>query len=214
MVKRTNKNNRKRIQELVRHRRQSDILEAAAWVFKNQGFATSSLDQVASRAGINKATIFYYFPNKEHLLYEVLCHALRMGAKKVSDSLNFCNTPLEKLQTIIRAHLRFNLSGFGGISVFELKNLPPGLRKSYVELRDQYEQMIAGILQEAVSASEIRQGDPKLWTRFILGLLNSVSYWFKKSGHLSIEDVGNEICNLFLYGTYSRTGDNISNTTQ
>ena len=43
----------------------------------------------------------------------------------------------EKLENIIRMHLKFNLSSFGSIAVFEQKNLSLSLRKSYIMLRDE-----------------------------------------------------------------------------
>jgi hypothetical protein len=94
--------------------------------------------------------------------------------------------------------VKFNLhdESFGGISAFEQKNLPPKLRKSYVPLRDEYEQIYRGMVQEAMSAGQIGQGDVQVQTRLLLGALNSVNRWFKQSGPLSIEEVGDEVCRL------------------
>ena len=177
--------------------RRSEILRAASWLFRNKGFLRTSLNDIASRVGINKATIFYYFHNKDYLLYEVLCESLRLGIKEVQISM-LPSSPEERLKNVITSHLRFNTrdSGFGGISAFEQKNLPPKLRKSYIPLRDEYERLIRETVREAMAAGQIKQGDVRVQTRILLGALNSVNRWFKQGGSLSIEEVGDEICKL------------------
>ncbi|MDY7031898.1 MAG: TetR/AcrR family transcriptional regulator [Thermodesulfobacteriota bacterium] len=176
-----------------------NILEAAAWLFKRKSYVRTSLDEVASRAGIKKATIFYYFSSKEHLLHEVLCECAKRGLERHRSSYDPYAAPQESLAKVIKGHLIFNIrDGFGGISTFEQKNLSPGLRKSYTALRDEYEQFFREVVQKAMAAGQMRQGNPQLQARLILGMVNSVSHWFKPSLPLSIEDVGDEICKLIL----------------
>ena len=186
--------------------RRDNILEAAAWLFKRKSFIRTSLDEVASRAGIKKATIFYYFPSKEHLLYEVLCKSSRRGLQIHRSVYDSSVSPRENLEKVIKGHLKFNLhDGFGGISIFEQKNLSPVLRKSYTALRDEYEQFFRDVVKEAMSAGQIKDGDFRLQTRLILGLINSVVHWFKQSLPLSIEDVGDEICKLIFCDEFTDT---------
>lgn len=175
------------------------ILEVASLLFKNKGFSRTSLDEVAVGAGITKATIFYYFLSKERLLYEVLCEATRRGIKMIQLIMS-SSAPEEKLENVIKGHLKFNLyeNSFGGISTLELKNLSPKLRESYALLRDEFEQLYREMVQEAMSAGQIRQGDVKVQTCFILGAVNSVNRWFKRSGSLSLEEVGDELCKLIF----------------
>ena len=62
--------------------RQQAILEAALDVFSEHGFAAARLDDVASRAGIAKGTLYLYFPDKEtlfeHMLQSVAAPALAL----------------------------------------------------------------------------------------------------------------------------------------
>jgi len=179
--------------------RRGEILGAASWLFKNKGFLRTSLNDIALRVGINKATIFYYFPNKDHLLYEALCKGILEGIKN-TQFIMLSSPPEERLKNVIKGHLELNLrdSMFGGISAFELKNLSPKLRKSYIPLRDEFERLIRETVQEAMSAGQINQGDVRVQTRILLGALNSVNRWFKLDGPLSIEKVADEVCSIFL----------------
>jgi AcrR family transcriptional regulator len=52
--------------------RPTEILEAAFEEFSRNGYATTTLDQVAQRAGVTKGTIYVYFENKEHLFISMM----------------------------------------------------------------------------------------------------------------------------------------------
>jgi AcrR family transcriptional regulator len=60
----------------VRRRRKAErpkeILEAAFTEFSRNGYATTTLDQIAERAGVTKGTIYVYFENKEHLFISMV----------------------------------------------------------------------------------------------------------------------------------------------
>jgi AcrR family transcriptional regulator len=52
--------------------RPQEILEAAFLEFSRNGYATTTLDQIAERAGVTKGTIYVYFENKEHLFISMV----------------------------------------------------------------------------------------------------------------------------------------------
>jgi AcrR family transcriptional regulator len=52
--------------------RPKEILEAAFVEFSRNGYAVTTLDQIAERAGVTKGTIYVYFENKEHLFISMV----------------------------------------------------------------------------------------------------------------------------------------------
>ncbi|HTV38660.1 MAG TPA: TetR family transcriptional regulator [Xanthobacteraceae bacterium] len=52
--------------------RPHEILEAAFTEFSRNGYATTTLDRIAERAGVTKGTIYVYFENKEHLFISMV----------------------------------------------------------------------------------------------------------------------------------------------
>jgi AcrR family transcriptional regulator len=52
--------------------RPQEILEAAFAEFARNGYATTTLDRIAERAGVTKGTIYVYFQNKEHLFISMV----------------------------------------------------------------------------------------------------------------------------------------------
>jgi AcrR family transcriptional regulator len=60
----------------VRRRRKAErpkeILEAAFSEFSRNGYAATTLDRIAERAGVTKGTIYVYFESKEHLFISMV----------------------------------------------------------------------------------------------------------------------------------------------
>ena len=72
-----------------RRRRKADrpkeILEAAFEEFSRNGYAATTLDQVAVRAGVTKGTIYVYFENKEHLFISMVRELMKVTLDTVQD---------------------------------------------------------------------------------------------------------------------------------
>ncbi len=61
--------------------RPQEILEAAFVEFSRNGYATTTLDHIAERAGVTKGTIYVYFENKEHLFISMVHEAMKASAR-------------------------------------------------------------------------------------------------------------------------------------
>jgi AcrR family transcriptional regulator len=64
------------------------ILEAAAQVFSVFGYAGTTTDKVAKRAGVSIGTLYQYFPNKDTLLLELACQHMEEGFELIYKQLN------------------------------------------------------------------------------------------------------------------------------
>src|SRR6202047_4387120 len=65
--------------------RPKEILEAAFEEFSRSGYAATTLDQVAERAGVTKGTIYVYFESKEHLFISMVREAVKATMDTVED---------------------------------------------------------------------------------------------------------------------------------
>jgi TetR/AcrR family transcriptional regulator len=77
------------------------ILDAATAVFAEAGFAGARVDEIARRAGINKAMIYYHIGDKKALYASVLHRVFRKTTVTISDDIRDDRSPEEKLGTYI-----------------------------------------------------------------------------------------------------------------
>ena len=78
------------------------ILETAAEIFAEVGFAGARMDEIAKRAGVNKATIYYHIGNKKTLYARVLHEHFSSAVDRFDQRLQQAASPLEKLSAFIK----------------------------------------------------------------------------------------------------------------
>jgi len=67
-------------QELIekeREQRRTYILDAAEKLFYAKSFTGVSMEEIAKEVGLNKATLYLYFENKDHLLFAIILHKMK-----------------------------------------------------------------------------------------------------------------------------------------
>jgi AcrR family transcriptional regulator len=88
--------------ERRRDRSREEILEAARRVLVRNGVAAATLDAVAKEVGVSKTALYYYFPSKDALFFELVFGALESQAKAVHDAVEKANDGGGALRSIIR----------------------------------------------------------------------------------------------------------------
>lgn len=82
------------------------ILDASMAVFAEEGFDGARVDEIAARAGVNKATIYYHIGDKKALYTEVLHHVISHVAERVALEIASAPSPEEKLRIYVRGFAR------------------------------------------------------------------------------------------------------------
>lgn len=83
------------------------ILQAAQEVFLEKGLAGARMQEIADRAGINKALLHYYFRSKEQLSETVIHQTMGLMIPRLWLVLEAEVELLEKLRRLVREYLRF-----------------------------------------------------------------------------------------------------------
>jgi AcrR family transcriptional regulator len=96
-----------------RGRKFDQVLDGARKVFLRDGFERASVDDIAREAGVSKATIYAYFPDKQLMFLEVArseCHRQTEAAEAAIDS----DVPVHGALTIVAERVvQFLMSEFG-----------------------------------------------------------------------------------------------------
>lgn len=103
-----------RQQDRVRRGRKFDqVLAGARDVFLAQGFEGASVDDIARAAGVSKATLYSYFPDKQLLFMEVASHECCRQSDEAMTRIDMTAAPREVLPQVGHHFLGFILSDFG-----------------------------------------------------------------------------------------------------
>lgn len=139
-------------------RKLCQILEGARAVFREQGFGGASVDDIARRAGISKATMYRYFPDKAAIYAEVL----RRDCQRQAMLMETCAARLpleEQLMEHARRYLHLIVSPFMQdvfrAAVAESGRTPEFGRDFYASGPDTGRKMVAPVLRAAAERGEI-----------------------------------------------------------
>ena len=88
--------------ERRRERSREEILEAAREVLLRKGVAATTLEAVAREVGVTKPALYYYFPSKDALLFELIFGAFEHHAQAVHDEVERAEDGPQALRALIR----------------------------------------------------------------------------------------------------------------
>lgn len=88
--------------ERRRSRSREEILDAARRVLLREGIAATTLDAVARQAGLSKTALYYYFPSKDALFFELVFGSLQAQAQAVHDAVEKTGDGADALHAIVR----------------------------------------------------------------------------------------------------------------
>jgi len=91
----------------IRQRNEARILRAAEAVFARAGFAGATMAEIATRAGVPKSNLHYYFRTKQALYRAVLANTLRLWLSQ-ADIISARRSPEAALEQYIRAKMRLS----------------------------------------------------------------------------------------------------------
>lgn len=86
---------------------EEQILEAAKDIFYEKGMNGARMQEIADKAGINKAMLHYYFRNKQLLFEAVFQNAFLLLAPKINTILNDDSTIEEKIRNFTYNYISF-----------------------------------------------------------------------------------------------------------
>lgn len=96
----------RRVDEDLWDRRSDEILDVAATLFAERGFAGADTQELADRVGVGKGTLYRYFPSKRDLFLAAADRAMRR-LREYLDGVATRDDPLDQIAAAIEAFLGF-----------------------------------------------------------------------------------------------------------
>lgn len=197
------------------------ILDASSAVFAEEGFAGARVDEIARRAGVNKAMLYYHIGNKQALYTEVLTRNFDRMEAALVDALAMGGSTADRLQAIITGiaealkanpdHPRIVLREFASGGT----NLEPVVLGRLVQIFG----LVRSLLADGVRTEKFRATDPVMTHLTLIGaslILNATAPLRERVSEIESgvgmpdddADVGAFLADLLMHGIATpRTGE-------
>jgi AcrR family transcriptional regulator len=168
--------------------RPAELLAAALHLFSERGYSGTRLEDVASRAGVSKGTLYLYFANKEELFKAVVRQGLVSPLSEARGIIeHFQGTSADLMRLIVRGWWeRVGATAHAGIPklmIAEAANFPDIARFYIEEVVLPGQATMARIIARGIERGEFRPVDPEQVAHLLAAPFILISAWRHGFGH-------------------------------
>ena len=141
--------------------RKPQILQAAAQVFLNKGFAAARMEDIARQAELSVGTLYRYFPGKLDITLALMELFLEPSLQNSNNLLSAPGTCRERLEgSFLRVLEKQDASLLTlYVEMYHLAHYEPRVRAALQDYNLRYQKIVAGLLQQGIQRGELHPVD-------------------------------------------------------
>ncbi|UNK47887.1 Rid family hydrolase [Arthrobacter sulfonylureivorans] len=181
--------------------KRDEIIATAAKMFAAQGYAGTTIQDIAAEIGVTGGALYYYVKSKEELAYLVLRRAGVNLSTMLEQIRELDYDPQEKLRLFVQGHLHTIM---GDRAVFDValsqrSHFPDQDLEIIIADERAYQDSVANLIS-SVPALRVGASESKILAHALLDMLNGTIRWYRPDGRHSLEKIGETLHSLFVKG--------------
>ena len=181
------------------------ILDVAVSVFRERGYDGSTLDDVARAAGITKASIYYHVRSKEELLARGVGRAFDALFAVLDEPPARRGAALTRLKYIVHRTIEITVDQLPEVTLLLRVRGNTPVERRLMERRREFDHLMARVVRDAQRQGDIRTDvEPRLATRLLFGMLNSITEWYRPGGDLDAPELTEAVLRIAFDGMERR----------
>ncbi len=163
---------------MAKAERKARVLKAASECFGKYGYDKTTLDDIGKVVGLNKASLYYYYKNKEDIFCDVLYQEADIYMtelqKKIKSSrsaegkvLSYLGERLNYYRTVVNLH---------NLSMDTVRKVEPLFTEIYDKILAKESVFLASIIKEGVETGEFVKSDANRIADVLLNVATSIRY--------------------------------------
>jgi len=163
------------------------VLNAAAKLFFERGYAATTVDAIADELSASKRAIYDHFGGKSDILVAICEQAIRFSVDLAERVARDKGDPAEKLARLAREFTGIVIDNRDYITIAsrEMKFLPEESLKRISRMQERFDRILGAVLAEGVARGQFDIPDPDLTGLAISGMIIGIYRWYRAGGRLS-----------------------------
>lgn len=187
----------------VNSSRKEQVIRKAAELFREKGYAASSMRDLAQKLGIEAASLYSHIKSKEEILRN-LCFDMATEFRKSLDAVEKQNVSAsEKLRLGIIGHIQVMARDLTASAVFmnEHRHLSQPYLRDFLLLRINYINRFKLMIEEGIHNGEFKETiDKKLAVMTLFSSLNWMPQWYDPVGTIEPVELGQQLSDMLVNG--------------
>ena len=182
--------------------RRRQIENAASELFRERGYPSTSVRDIARALDIQGASLYAHVTSKEDVLWAIVDRAASAFEAAAVEALESARggDAASHLAALVRAHVAVIAADpeLAGVFVSEWRHLSGPRRAGILARRDAYESRFRAVIVEGLASGLFSPTDPAVAATFVLTALNGLAGWYRPGGRLTPDRIADHYAELAL----------------
>nr|WP_263327506.1 TetR/AcrR family transcriptional regulator [Neobacillus sp. Marseille-Q6967] len=192
------------------------IRHAGIQLFDENGFKSTSINDIVDFIGVTKGTFYYYFSSKEELLKDIqllyIEDLIKQQQEILSNPSTSCTEKLFEIVYLLIKNIRVSRQS-ARILFREMRHLSEKNLQDIHDKRNRFRENTQQLIEHGISNGEIKGNSrADILTFGILGITNWSYYWFNPDGEISEEQLAKIYVDMILNGITSSHSTSLENS--
>ena len=177
------------------------VLSAAVRLFNERGYDATSMFDIAESLGITKSSVYHHISGKEQLLQMAMDRALD-GLFEAAEEVGDLDLPaLDRLERLIRRSVLVLAERFEFVTVLLRVRGNTEVEQHALVRRREFDAIVTNLVKQAQTEGSVRVDvDPATAARLLLGMVNSLTEWYKPRPGGSVDAIADAVTAIAFEG--------------
>jgi AcrR family transcriptional regulator len=188
------------------------IVKAAGPVLMKYGLGGTTIEAIAKEAGVDRATIYYYFSDKGAIFREAIHGGLTEMVAALEQVAASGDSPDIRLRQSMRVVMRAFERHYPQLYIFFGEDsssvIDDDLNREIIASGRRYEDLVDETVRDGIKQGMFQTSlPPKVFAKAVTGMLNWTSRWFVPNGMLGADDIADGMADTILNGVLVNAAD-------
>jgi len=184
-----------------------ELLEVVAREFLQRGYDATSMEDLSRATGRTKSSIYHHVSGKEELLRLAVARAVDALFAVLDEPGAAQGRAVDRLEHVVRGSARVLAAELPYVTLLLRVRGNTEAERWALERRRDFDRRITALVREAAADGDVRSDlDPRLVTRLLFGMVNSLVDWFRPGGAHGRQQVEDALVAVALDGVRPRPG--------
>ena len=181
------------------------IMRAAIEVINAKSFALATMTEIAASLDLRDATLYYYFPNKQALVYECHVSSLERFERLITETDGAGGAGIEKLRRFLHAFLEDSQTNGQQLYFGDYSYLEEMQRERIAAWGNKLRDQLRTFLDQGMADGSVVQCEADLVVQLMLGTLIWLAKWAPDVKGLTVARLEGAIEAFAFHGLVSRS---------
>lgn len=178
------------------------IVSTAALLFREKGYAASSMRDLAEKVGVEAASLYNHIKSKSEILQDICFTVANRFVTHLEKVEGSKDSVIDKIETILRFHIHEMIHHYEEVYVSdrEWKHLEEPYLTNFQSLRKSYRKRFAAIIEEGMRNKELKNIDAPTAVLIMLHAISGIESWHRSTQKIDADELEKNMVVILVEG--------------